>query len=71
MKKYVLPALAMTALLASGCSYKAPVESVHNINVYSSYEGKIRGSFDLIVNIDPGLAKRDIKPTSYICGLHH
>ena len=71
MKKYFLPALAMTALLASGCSYKAPVESVQNINVYSSYEGKIRGTFDLIVNIDPGLAKRDIKPTSYICGLHH
>ena len=71
MKKYFLPALAMTALLVSGCSYKAPVESVQNINVYSSYEGKIRGTFDLIVNIDPGLAKRDIKPTSYICGLHH
>ena len=71
MKKYALPAVALTALLASGCSYKAPVESVQNINVYSSYEGKIKGTFDLIINVDPGLAKKDIKPTSYICGLHH
>lgn len=71
MKKYLISTLAMTVLFASACSYKAPVESVQNINIYSSYEGKIRGSFDLIVNIDPGLAKKDIKPTSYVCGLHH
>ena len=71
MKKYFLPALCLSALLASGCTYKAPVESVQNINVYSSYEGQIKGSFDLIINVDPGLAQKEIKPSSYICGLNY
>ena len=70
MKAYLLSAMALSALLVSGCSYKAPVESVQNINLYSSYEGKIHGSFDLIINIDPGLAQKEITPSSYICGLH-
>ena len=72
MKKYFLPGLCLVALLSSGCaqSYNAPVESVQNINVYSSYEGKIKGSFDLIINIDPSLAHKDVKPSSYICCAH-
>lgn len=70
MKKSFIPILALAGLLVSGCSYKAPVETVKNINVYSSYEGRIPGSFDLIINVDPGLAQQEIKPSSYICGLH-
>jgi len=72
MKKYFLLALCLLTLFASGCArtYKAPVESVQNINVYSSYEGKIRGSFDIIINLDPGLAIKDVKPSTFICGAH-
>ena len=72
MKKYFLLALCLLTLFVSGCArtYKAPVESVQNINVYSSYEGKIRGSFDIIINLDPGLAIKDVKPSTFICGAH-
>ena len=71
MKRSALPLFGLVVLLATGCSYKAPVDSVQNINVYSSYEGKIEGAFDLIINIDPGLAQRDITPSSYICTMYH
>ena len=72
MKKYFLLALCLLTLFASGCArtYKAPVESVQNINVYSSYEGKIRGSFDIIINLDSGFAIKDVKPSTFICGAH-
>ena len=70
MKKYALPLLGLSFLLATGCSYKAPVESVQNFNIYSSYDGKIPGSFDIIINVDPSLAQKEIKASSYICGAH-
>ncbi|MBR5881942.1 MAG: hypothetical protein IKY97_00455 [Mailhella sp.] len=72
MKKYFLLTLCLMALLASGCArtYQAPMESVQNVNVYSSYDGKIKGSFDIIINIDPQLAAKDVKPSSYICSAH-
>ena len=72
MKKYFLLTLCLMALLATGCArtYQAPVESVQNINVYSSYEGKIKGSFDVIINIDPSLAAKNVKPSTFICSAH-
>lgn len=72
MKKHFLPVLCLLTLLATGCArtYQAPMESVQNINVYSSYEGKIQGIFDIIINIDPALAAKDVKPATFICGAH-
>ena len=72
MKKYFLLALCLMTLLATGCArtYQAPVESVQNINLYSSYEGKIKGSFDIIINLDPALVVKDVKPATFVCGAH-
>ena len=71
MKKFLaLVCLAMVMTLGSGCTYKAPVDSIKNVNVYSAYEEKIHGNFAIIVNNDEGLFNKTVSPSSYQCGAH-
>ena len=72
MKKVFVAAclLSMSITLGSGCTYKAPVDSIKNVNVYSAYEEKIPGNFAIIVNNDEGLFNKTVSPSSYQCGAH-
>lgn len=69
MKKLVI-ALALVLGCASGCTYKAPVDSIKGVNVYSAYEEKIPGNFAVIVNTDESLFNKTVSPSSYQCGAH-
>lgn len=71
MKKLVLTFVLVLVLgCASGCTYKAPVDSIKGVNVYSAYEEKIPGNFAVIVNTDESLFNKTVSPSSYQCGAH-
>lgn len=71
MKQFGLGlALVLVMALGAGCSYKTPVNTVHGVNVYSSYEDKIPGRFALIINADRSLFDKTISSTSFTCSAH-
>jgi hypothetical protein len=61
-------AALLTALLLSGCQYTAEPASVGVFNVYSSYEGKLPGSYLLFVDGAP--LNKTLKPSDFNCAAH-
>lgn len=49
LKTYIVPVML---LLASGCSYNAPVKVSASHSVYSNYDGKIPGTYGLHVDAE-------------------
>lgn len=69
MKKLII-ALTLVCATATGCTYKAPVDSIKSVNVYSAYEEKVPGNFAIIVETDESLFNKTVSPSSYQCGAH-
>ena len=69
MKKSVLSVTGALAILSLGaCSYNAPVNISPNLNVYSSYGDKIRGSY--LLYVDESDLSTTVKPTGITCAAH-
>jgi hypothetical protein len=59
----------ISAALVGGCAYNVAPTTAPAVNVYSSYESKIPGSWVLV--IDPSTEfQREIKPSTYVCSAH-
>jgi hypothetical protein len=68
MKIFNLAALAAASLALGACAYNAPVGVSPNLNVYSSYDEKLPGSYALYV--DSELFSQTVRPTGYNCAAH-
>lgn len=66
----VLAAAALSlALLLVGCAHEIAPTTAPAVNVYSSYDSRIPGTW--IVVVDSGTRfHREIKPSTYICSAH-
>lgn len=68
MKNSALFALGL-AILVTGCAYNVAPTTAPAVNVYSSYDSKIPGTWVLVV--DPSTEfQREIKPSTYVCSAH-
>lgn len=68
MKLSAVIAVAICGFLG-GCAYNIAPTNAPAVNVYSSYDSKIPGTWVLVV--DPSVEfSRDIKPSTYICQAH-
>ncbi len=57
------------AVALSGCAYNVAPTAAPAVNVYSSYDSKIAGTWVLVV--DPSAEfQREIKPSTYVCSAH-
>lgn len=62
--------LALFAALLSGCAYNVQPSSTQAVNIYTTYDQKIKGKWILVM--DPSLkdVNKQVKPSSYVCGAH-
>ena len=68
MKNAALYAIGL-ATLVTGCAYNVAPTTAPAVNVYSSYDSKIPGTWVLVV--DPSTEfQREIKPSTYVCSAH-
>lgn len=59
----------VTVSALSACAYNVQPTSAPAVNVYSSYDSKIPGTWTLVV--DPSVEfQREIKPSTYVCSAH-
>ncbi len=63
-----LLAITLCGASLSACAYQAPVAVTPNLNVYSSYEDKLPGTYVLYVSSEG--FNQTIKPTGYQCAAH-
>lgn len=64
-------AFCMFALaLMSGCAYQAVPVSAPAINIATNFDKKVPGKWALVLNEDVGLARKEVKASSYTCSAH-
>jgi hypothetical protein len=65
---FALAALLFTQL--SGCAYNVQPTSTQAVNIYTTFDQKIKGKWILVIDPSVRDVNRQVKPSSYACAAH-
>jgi len=66
----LLGVAALSTVLLGGCSYAVKPVSMPAVNIYSSYDEKIPGTWFIVLDEDMRNIDREISASSHVCSAH-
>jgi hypothetical protein len=65
-----LTAILCGAAILTGCAHQVQTVSSKAVNIYTTFDQKIKGRWALVLDSSVTDVKRQVKPSSYVCGAH-